>query len=364
MSKKATDGKLVIDPELSSLVAPLSDDEQMRLEATILAHGCRDPLVVWAGKDILLDGHHRKRICERHGLDYHTVEVELADRDAAADWIDANQLARRNLAPDVASILRGRLYNRAKKRHGGDRRSSAQSEHLKTAEAIADKAGVSPATVRRDAKKAEFVEALPESDRKAIMAGKVKVTEVRRQQRKAKVVEKAKMPSGKFRVIYADPPWSYNDKCSEGAVQAGGAETRYPSMTISELCRLPVRGQVEDDAVLFLWVTSPLLAECWPVITAWGFKYKASFVWYKVKHNMGHYNSVRHEFLLVCTRGSCLPDNKKLYDSVQSIERGKHSEKPAEFRTIIETLYPHGRKLEMFARTKAKGWESHGNELP
>ena len=78
---------------------------------------------------------------------------------------------------------------------------------------------------------------------------------------------------------------------------------------------------------------------------------------------MGHYNSVRHELLLIATKGSCVPDNRKLYDSVQTIERSdKHSEKPEEFRNIIETLYTFGKKIELFSRTKKEGWETYGNE--
>ena len=78
---------------------------------------------------------------------------------------------------------------------------------------------------------------------------------------------------------------------------------------------------------------------------------------------MGHYNSVRHEFLLVCTRGSCLPDVPKLFDSVQSVERTAHSEKPAEFREIISTLYPHGNRIELFARQTTEGWTTYGNAV-
>ena len=134
-------------------------------------------------------------------------------------------------------------------------------------------------------------------------------------------------------------------------------------MTIEELCAVPVRDVLEDDAVLFMWVTSPLLSECWPVIAAWGFRYKSSFVWNKVRHNFGHYNSVRHELLLVCTRGSCLPDVKTLIPSVIEEERSaKHSEKPASFRTIIDELYPNGNRIELFARAEADGWERWGNE--
>jgi len=169
------------------------------------------------------------------------------------------------------------------------------------------------------------------------------------------------LPEGKFNVIYADPPWSYGDKLVEGY---GAADHHYPQMSIDELCDMPIKDLVSKDAVIFLWVTSPLLDECWPIISAWGFKYKTSFVWDKVKHNYGHYNSVRHEFLLICTRGSFLPQNKTLVDSVQTIERSsKHSEKPEEFRKIIETMYPQSEKLELFARKEVKGWTSYGNEI-
>ena len=100
---------------------------------------------------------------------------------------------------------------------------------------------------------------------------------------------------------------------------------------------LPINDISAENAVLFLWVTSPIIEECFEVINSWGFKYKTSFVWDKVRHNMGHYNSVRHEFLLICTKGSYLPENKKLYDSVITMKRSnEHSEKPEEFRALID----------------------------
>ena len=95
----------------------------------------------------------------------------------------------------------------------------------------------------------------------------------------------------------------------------------------------------------------------------WDFKYKTSFVWDKIKHNFGYYNSVRHELLLVCTKGSCTPDNSKLFDSVQSIGRKAHSEKPEEFREIIDTLYTRGKKIELFSRKTVKGWDVWGNQV-
>jgi len=174
------------------------------------------------------------------------------------------------------------------------------------------------------------------------------------------------LPNGKYRIFYADPPWSYGNSGVIGPTDNyGHVHRHYPSMSIAELCAMgpAVRDMAEDNAVLFMWVTSPLLEECFEVIRAWGFKYKTSFVWDKVRHNFGHYNSVRHELLLVCTRGSCTPDNPRLYDSVQTIERsGTHSEKPGEFRDMIEELYEYGGRIELFARANTAGWEAWGNE--
>jgi N6-adenosine-specific RNA methylase IME4 len=171
-------------------------------------------------------------------------------------------------------------------------------------------------------------------------------------------------PEEKYRIIYADPPWSYGDTTlvpHRRGLPAGDAREHYPSLELSEICALPVAQWTEDDAVLFLWATAPVMEEALQVVRAWGFTYKAQFIWDKIKHNMGHYNSVRHELLLICTRGSCQPDKQQLFDSVQSIERSKHSEKPIEFYDIIETLYTHGRKLEIFARGVREGWSVYGH---
>lgn len=183
-----------------------------------------------------------------------------------------------------------------------------------------------------------------------------------RKQEKKDELPKVETPSGKYRIIYADCPWQYNDK--QNTDMLGGAEKHYPTMSIQELCELPILDLSDDNAVLFMWVTSPLLEDSFKVINAWGFKYKSSFIWDKVKHNMGHYNSVRHEFLLICTKGSCTPDVVKLFDSVVIVERtDRHSEKPQEFRDIIDTIYPYGRRIELFARKQHINWETWGNEL-
>lgn len=164
---------------------------------------------------------------------------------------------------------------------------------------------------------------------------------------------------GEFRVVYADPPWTYT---RTGLTEYGHADTHYPCMSESELCALRVKEHTLPDSVLWLWTTTVMLPQALRVAAAWGFNYKAQFIWDKGAHNFGHYNSVRHEILLICTRGSCTPDVKKLHPSVQSIPRGEHSEKPAHFREIIDHIYPNGPRIELFARKKAPGWTAWGNQ--
>ena len=187
---------------------------------------------------------------------------------------------------------------------------------------------------------------------------------LRKQSIKADLVER-ELPRGRYRVIYADPPWWYGTPQHGKNEQVTTLGTHYPSMKTGAICDLPVGDMAADNAVLFLWATSPLLFEAKAVIDAWGFTYKASIVWDKVLHNVGHYVSVRHEFLLICTRGSCLPDSDKLHDSVVSIERTAHSAKPEQFRDIIDEMYTpvKGDRLELFARAATpKHWASWGNQ--
>lgn len=189
---------------------------------------------------------------------------------------------------------------------------------------------------------------------------------VKREQMRDQMQDAPPLPTELYRVWYADPPWSYgNSGVITESDNYGRAARHYPSMSIDELCQMgnDIKSRCANDAVLFMWVTSPLLEECFEVIRAWGFKHKTSFVWDKVGHNFGHYNSVRHEFLLICTRGSCTPDNSALYDSVVSIQKSdKHSEKPGEFRRIIDDLYTWGERIELFARAASDGWDAWGNQ--
>ena len=360
-----------IDPKLQTLIPPLRPEERDSLHADIEARGVLVPIEV-DGDGYVLDGHTRLEIATALGKPYKTITRHFADKTARLEHVINLNLCRRHLD----ALRWGQLFEKLLEARGVKRgeASSASKQHrakridvetceAATVAALAKAAGVSPRTARHRVALAGKYDKLPKKQKKAVDEGKQTVSAAYREQKREAVVRKVReIPSDKYRVIYADPPWKYGDT-RDSLPGTTGATAHYPCMSIPELCALPIAELADENAVLFLWVTSPLLAECWPVIKAWGFSYRTSMVWNKLAHNMGHYCSVRHEFLLICVRGSCLPDIKELLPSVVAIKRGKHSEKPEEFRKMIDKMYPHGKRIELFARKELGGkWDTWGNE--
>jgi len=104
-----------------------------------------------------------------------------------------------------------------------------------------------------------------------------------------------------FPVIYADPPWRYEDSTTS---PNRFIENQYPTMDLDEICAMPVASWAAKDAILFLWGTSPKLEEALQVMRAWGYEYRTSLVWIKDKIGMGHWVRQQHELLLIGRRGA------------------------------------------------------------
>lgn len=163
----------------------------------------------------------------------------------------------------------------------------------------------------------------------------------------------------RYPVIYADPPWRY-EHCESDSREI---ENHYPTMLLNEICALPVMDIATDDAILFLWATSPKLAESMRVIESWGFIYRTCAVWDKQHIGMGYYFRQQHELLLVATKGSIpAPPPYSRPASIYSERRGKHSAKPSRFAEWIEAMYPELNKIELFCREPRKGWFVWGNQ--
>jgi len=164
LKRLAVDHGLVIDPEFRALCPTPSADESAQLERSLLAEGCRDNLVAWKSTSEILDGYNRHPLCERHGVPYGVVFLELPDREACKRWILTNQLSRRNISSQAASYLRGTRYLMEKQPHGGDHVNSAEAtyhgDRLETAKRLAGEFHVGIATIYRDGSFAAAVDAI------------------------------------------------------------------------------------------------------------------------------------------------------------------------------------------------------------
>ena len=139
--------------------------------------------------------------------------------------------------------------------------------------------------------------------------------------RREKVVESLAEMQGKYRVVYADPPWQYSDSGASSDGSFGKAEDHYPTMSIADIAAVPVEAHIRPRSVLFMWTTTPLLLQNpgpREIVEAWGFEYKSEFVWDKDAHVVGSYVSVQHEHLLICTRGSCCPAPEDLKPMIKA----------------------------------------------
>ena len=163
-------------------------------------------------------------------------------------------------------------------------------------------------------------------------------------------------PVGKYSVIYADPPWSYDNS---GFDQSAAAH--YPTMTIEQLCAMPVSDLADEPCVLYMWATVPLLPDALRVLEAWGFEYKSHRVWIKDRApGIGWWLQTYHELLLIGTRNGNAHPSERLPSIVES-PVGRHSRKPDVFRNDIEHCH-EGARIELFAREAFSGWEAWGNE--
>ena len=163
----------------------------------------------------------------------------------------------------------------------------------------------------------------------------------------------------KYQIIYIDPPYSYRNKNTGGSMKSGSS-AKYPTMTINELCSLDI--PADKDCALFLWATVPLLPEALFLMDHWGFKYKTTLFWRKIMSlGMGFWFRGQVEMLLLGIKGKIKAFRIQKPNIIQS-KVGRHSEKPEEFRELIEMtgLNP---KIELFARQKTPGWDSLGYDI-
>jgi N6-adenosine-specific RNA methylase IME4 len=375
---------------LSELFPLMQGREFDELVADVKANGLREPIWTYDGQ--ILDGRNRWRACEAAGLALRPTRT-YAGADPVGFVVSLN-LHRRHLDEGQRSVVARRIAN-MRQGERTDIEHSANLQKVSVAQA-AELLNVSERSVHSAGKvldhgTPELVKAvesgrvsvsaaadvaeLPKEEQREIVAKgekeileaakqiRAKKSEERRGERIERVAAMANpspgLPTQRYPVIYADPPWRYEFAETESRA----IENQYPTMTLDDIRSLDVAGMSTDDAILFMWATSPKLAEAMSVIESWGFTYRSSAVWVKPQLGMGYYFRQQHELLLVATRGNIpAPAPADRPRSVVTADRLEHSAKPAEFAEAIERMYPTLPKIELFCRSPRDGWAVWGNQ--
>jgi len=346
--------------EVANIFPMMTPAEMQELRQDMRENGYRVTMPILLSDGKIIDGRNRYTAALAEGIE--PVYADYPGGDPLKFVISTN-LHRRHLNETQRGIVASKLETMKQ----GDNRFTINRDanwHVYRAEA-ASMLNISPRTVARiKAIEKTAPELLPKME-----AGEMTAHEANRIIMRVDRIEKlekindANRPLnaglGKFNIILADPPWQYEHTISDSRM----IENQYPTMGIDEIIALPVQTISEDDAVIFLWATTPMLKKGIQVLDAWGFEYRTAMVWIKPSIGPGWWVRNRHEHLLIGTRGNVpTPKAENKPDSVIEAPREEHSKKPEIIYSIIENMYPTLSKIELFSRQKRDGWSAWGNQ--
>ena len=176
----------------------------------------------------------------------------------------------------------------------------------------------------------------------------------------------------KYKIIYADPPWSYKNSPSKKGTTRVFAKNHYDLVSTKDLGKLEVNKISDKDAVMFMWATLPMIEDALELIKSWGFKYRTTgFVWVKKNKKAtttnfwggGYYTRSNVELCLIATKGKILERKTRSIHQIIEEPVSRHSEKPSIVREKIIELFGDLPRVELFAREKTEGWDIWGNEV-
>ena len=348
--------ELKINQTFKDLIPPLSDEEYSQLEANLLEHGIREPLSVWG--EIIVDGHNRYELATKHNLPFAIVNYNFSSERDAIMWIIHNQFGRRNLSSwhrsNLALKFKPIIAEKAKERQiasGGAAPQKSVEPPIDTQKEIAAIAGVSHDTIARVEKilQTGTPETIEKLDRREISINEA-YKDTRSQARKLNAASPTITPvpviklDNQFNIIYVDPSWA-------------------EAVSFEDVKKMQI--PTEDDAILFLWTSSPDLEKALRLMNAWGFKYKTNLIWDKTESGLELFIYGQHDVLLIGIKGKfSLPPDDVRISSVYRKEKGDHTEKPQWFYEQIENVYPGGKYLELFAtHSFSSNWTVWENQI-
>ena len=373
-----------IKDEFKKLIPALTQEEFKQLEDNCLKEGIREAILTWNG--FIIDGHNRYEIATKWNLDFQTKSKHFKDEEEVKEWMILNQFGRRNLPIYERTKLVLQLENifseKAKEskiekvshfRNTGE--VLVNSPKPDTRKELSKISGVGEQTISR-VKLIE--EKAPEEIKAKLSIGEVSINqvyqEIKKEEKKAerdKKIEEVKakieeenliLEDKKYHVIAIDPPWAYEEKggfsSSEYDAESNRGAVDYPTMTVEQIKKIEL--PEAEDCVLFLWTTHAFLRDSFDILEQWGYKYKATLVWDKVKMGIGRTVRMQVEFCLIGVKGNPIINGSSERDIISEARR-EHSRKPEAFYSMVERMCI-GNKLDYFSRQNRENWEHYGAE--
>ena len=372
-----------IKDEFKKLIPALSVEEFKQLEQNCLSEGIREKIITWNG--FIIDGHNRFEIATRWNLEYESESKRFKDENEVKEWMIHNQFGRRNLsnyqrsvlALELESVFSAKAKENLKLSEGKGKQISAEVKvaPIETRKELAKVANVSHDTIA----KVKVIEAKATPEVKAqLSTGEVSINqayqEIKKEEKKTERLnqieeikikieeENLTVENKKYHVIAIDPPWNYKEKGGFSSEDYDSKSNRgavdYPTMNLEQIKKIEL--PEAEDCVLFLWTTHSFLKDSFEILENWGYNYKATLVWDKVKMGLGRTIRMQVEFCLIAIKGNPIINGSSERDIITEARR-EHSRKPEAFYEMVDRMCI-GNKLDYFSRNNRINWEHYGAE--
>tara|TARA_Y100000593_G_scaffold17462_1_gene34925 strand:- start:586 stop:1722 length:1137 start_codon:yes stop_codon:yes gene_type:complete len=372
--------QIEIKEEFKQLIPPLTTEEYKQLENNCLEEGIREKILLW--NNYIIDGHNRYKIAKQWNLEFETESKSFNSEEEVKEWMILNQFGRRNLSNYQRSVLALQLEDvfkeKAKENQGLRTDISAKLPKSKVIDTRKELSKIAQVGDRTLGMVKTIQEKAPEEIKAKLSTGEVSINaaykeikkEEKKEERNKKIEEvKEKIANEnlasidkKYHVIAIDPPWAYNEKggftSDDYDAQNNRGAVDYPTMTVEQIKNINIPSS--DDSVMFLWTTHAFLKDSFDILKHWGFDYKATIVWDKVKMGMGRNIRMQVEFCLLGIKGKPIIQGSSERDIITEPRR-EHSRKPEAFYEMAERMCI-GNKLDYFSRQNRENWEHYGAE--
>jgi N6-adenosine-specific RNA methylase IME4 len=378
---------LEIKEEFKKLIPALTAEEFKQLEQNCLDEGIREKIITWNG--FIIDGHNRYEIATRWNLEYETEAKRFKDENEVKLWMIDNQNGRRNLTDGwkykLQQIKKEILLLKGKEKYEDTVGRPSKEKSLSivdndlpkhnTREIIAKTLNWSTGKVAMA--DIVFKKATPELEEK-VLNNEVTINQayqdIKKEEKKTERLnqieeikikieeENLTIENKKYHVIAIDPPWNYKEKGGFSSEDYDSKSNRgavdYPTMNLEQIKKIEL--PEADDCVLFLWTTHAFLKDSFEILEHWGYNYKATLVWDKVKMGLGRTIRMQVEFCLIAIKGNPIINGSSERDIITEARR-EHSRKPEAFYEMVDRMCI-GNKLDYFSRNNRINWEHYGAE--